>query len=96
MKMSEEFDLPVNDSDYEQLIASQSNCGYEHLAIQEAKAIAHAINCHDELVNALEDVAEVMNGILEDVSVINVYGHFDFEYLNELESLITKAKGHQQ
>tara|TARA_R110000850_G_scaffold269167_3_gene401039 strand:- start:4845 stop:5132 length:288 start_codon:yes stop_codon:yes gene_type:complete len=74
MKMSEEFDLPVNHTgkvfddygrSYQEL---NDNNGDEifgegrSVSFEEARYIAHAINNHDELVEALEELLFLCEG----------------------------------
>ncbi len=52
MKMSEVFELPISSKHITAPVTSKLKSGVEW--VDGDKAAAHAINCHDELVEALE------------------------------------------
>lgn len=58
MKMSDCFKLPVYVDHWNCLADADDNEFASGYSLNEASAAAHAINCHDELVDVLERVSK--------------------------------------
>jgi len=107
MKMTEHFKTPLMcaigfddnadefytlmDSDNEIVLGafSRSEHGIESLVL--------AVNCHDDMLEALENIASILESIHEDNEVLNAYKvHYDLEDIKAARNTIAKAKGESQ
>jgi len=90
MKMSDVFDLPIEFAGIS--FDDQSGRHVAGLDYHTDIALVHAANCHDELVEALEDLIDDIS-IDHHISLKNMIGGSTRESLSRCHRILNKAKG---
>lgn len=87
MKMSDVFKLPI---EYQGVQFGDQNGNYVGCdSYDQAKATAHAINCHDELVEALDSIIQSTKDNTGHEPSLSVFQRD----ITEAEELLAKIKG---